>query len=423
MSLFTVFAIVITLTAIFSFINEVYVKLPSTIGIMLASLIASILFIVLGYIGFGHIQWAQDLVIAADFNHLFMNGMLSFLLFAAALRVEVTKLKEYAWTISYLATVGIVISSLFVGFVMYFLVNALGGDLPLIYTIIFGAIISPIDAVVVLKILKKVDADKTMETIITGESLFNDAASVVLFVLLLGIATGTTDFTVISIGEFFLREALGGLLLGLVLGFITHQMIMQIIIKGSDNHIVIILITLAIVSGGYSLAELLDVSAPLTSVVTGLFLAKSRNDRVRLGVRHEHGHYVREFWEVIDEVLNAVLFVLIGLEILIVNFKETYFIGASLVIPVIIIARYISVEFPLIFLRFFRPIPRIKGLIMTWIGIRGGVSIALALSLPEDSHKDIILVLTYMVVVFSILIQGLTLAPLVKWYKKREGMD
>ncbi len=421
MSLFTVFAIVITLTAVFSFINEVYIKLPSTIGIMLASLISSIVFIVLGYIGFGHLEWARELVIAADFNHLFMNGMLSFLLFAAALRVDVSKLKEFAWTISYLATVGIVISSLFIGFVMFIIVNALGGELPLIYTIIFGAIISPIDAVVVLKILKKVNADTTTETIITGESLFNDAASVVLFVLLVGIATGTTSFTVISIGEFFLREAIGGLLLGLVLGYITHLMILQIIFKGSDNHIVIILITLAIVSGGYSLAELLDVSAPLTSVMTGLFLAKSRHDRI--GTKHEHGHYVKEFWEVIDEVLNAVLFVLIGLEILIVNFKQTYFLGCSLVIPVIIIARYISVEFPLIFLRMVRPIPRIKGFIMTWSGIRGGVSIALALSLPDDSPRDIILVLTYMVVVFSIIVQGLTLGPAVKWYKKRLGLE
>ena len=421
MSLFTVFAIVITLTAIFSFINEVYVKLPSTIGIMLASLISSIVFIVLGYIGFGHIEWARELVIAADFNHLFMNGMLSFLLFAAALRVDVSKLREFAGTISYLATVGIVISSLFIGFTMFIIVNALGGELPLIYTILFGAIISPIDAVVVLKILKKVNADKTTETIITGESLFNDAASVVLFVLLVGIATGTTSFTAISIGEFFLKEALGGLLLGLVLGYITHLMILQIIYKGSDNHIVIILITLAIVSGGYTIAELLDVSAPLTSVVTGLFLAKSRHDRI--GAKHERGHYVKEFWEVIDEVLNAVLFVLIGLEILIVNFKQTYFLGCSLVIPVIIIARYISVEFPLIFLRFFRPIPRIKGFIMTWSGIRGGVSIALALSLPDDSPRDIILVLTYMVVVFSIIVQGLTLGPAVKWYKKRLGIE
>ncbi len=421
MSLFTVFAIVITLTAVFSYVNQVYVKLPATIGIMLASLISSVVFIVLGYIGFGHLEWARDLVIAADFNHLFMNGMLSFLLFAAALRVDVGKLKNFAWTIAYLATVGIVISSLFIGLTMYWVVTALGADLPLIYAVLFGAIISPIDAVVVIKILKKVDAGYTMETIITGESLFNDAASVVLFVLLLGIATKSTSFTPIAIGEFFLREALGGLVLGLVLGYIVHYMIRQIVYRGSDNHIVIILLTLALVTGGYSLAELLDVSAPLTSVVSALFLAKSRHDSI--GTNHEHSHYVREFWEVIDEVLNAVLFVLIGLEVLILNFRDTYFLGCSLVIPIIIIARFISVEVPLVMLRLFRRIPNIKGLIMTWSGIRGGVSIALALSLPQDSPRDIILVLTYIVVVFSIIVQGLTLGPAVRWYKKRAGIE
>ncbi len=421
MSLFTVFAIVITLTAIFSYLNEIYIKLPGTIGIMLASLISSVVFLVLGSIGFGHTEWATDLVIAADFNHLFMNGMLSFLLFAAASRIDVGKLKEFAWTIAYLATVGIVISSLFIGFSMYWIVSQFGVDLPILYAILFGAIISPIDAVVVIKILKRVDAGNTMETIITGESLFNDAAAVVLFVLLLGLASGTTSMTTVGIGEFFLREALGGLGLGLVLGYVVHFMIVQIIYKGSDNHIVIILLTLALVSGGYTLAELLDVSGPLTSVVSGLFLAKSRHDAI--GTKHEHGHYVREFWEVIDEVLNAVLFVLIGLEVLILNFEQTYFLGCSLVIPVIIIARYISVEFPLIFLRLFRPIPKIKGFIMTWTGIRGGVSIALALSLPADSPRDVLLVLTYIVVVFSIIVQGLTLGPAIKWYKKRLGIE
>jgi len=420
MSLFTVFAIVITLTALFSYLNEVYIKLPGSIGIMLASLISSIVFIVLGYIGFGHTRWATDLIIAADFNHLFMNGMLSFLLFAAASRVDVSKLKEFAWTIAYLATAGIVISSLFIGFSMYWVVSQFGVGLPLIYAILFGAILSPIDAVVVIKILKRVDAGNTMETIITGESLFNDAAAVVLFVLLLGIASGNTSMTTLGIGEFFLREAAGGLVLGLVLGYLAHFMILQIIYKGSDNHIVIILLTLALVSGGYTLAELIEVSGPLTSVVSGLFLAKSKHDAI--GTKHEHGHYVREFWEVIDEVLNGVLFVLIGLEVLVLNFEKTYFIGCSLVIPIIIIARYISVEFPLVFLRFFRRIPSLKGFIMTWSGIRGGVSIALALSLPDGTPRDIILVLTYVVVVFSILVQGLTLGPAVKWYKNRAGI-
>jgi CPA1 family monovalent cation:H+ antiporter len=421
MSIFTVFAIVITLTALFSYVNVIYIKLPGEVGIMVASLVASILFLALSSIGFGHTHWAKDLVLAADFNHLFMNGMLSFLLFAAASRIDVGKLKEFAWTIAYLATVGIVISSLLIGFTMHWIISQFGIDFPILYAILFGAIISPIDAVVVLKILKRVDAGRTMETIITGESLFNDAAAVVLFVLLLGLASGTTSMTPLGIGQFFLREALGGLGLGLVVGFMVHFLIVQIIYKGSDNHIVIILLTLALVTGGYTLAELLDVSGPLTSVVSGLFLAKSRHDAI--GTTHEHSHYLREFWEVIDEILNAVLFVLIGLELLVLDFKQTYFIGCGLVIPVIIIARYVSVEIPLIFLRLLRRVPKIKGVIMTWSGIRGGVSIALALSLPTDSPRNVILVLTYIVVVFSIVVQGLTLGPAVKWYKKSIGGD
>ena len=422
MSLFTVFAIVITLTAFFSYVNEVYVKLPASVGIMLASLVSSVVFIILGYVGFGHTEWAIDLIVAADFDHLFMDGMLSFLLFAAASRVDVTKLNQYRWTITYLATVGIVISSLLIGFSMHWVSTALGGDFPLIYAILFGAIISPIDAVLVIKILKRVKAGETMETIITGESLFNDAAAVVLFVLIIGIASGTTSMTPVGIGAFFLREAVGALVLGLILGFIAHYMTAQITTKASDNHIVRILITLALVSGGYTLAQILEVSGPLTCVISGLSLSYSKGNEW-MGLKHKHNQYVRDFWDVIDEVLNAVLFVLIGLEVLVLNFKDSYFISCALVIPVIIIARYISVEFPLIFLRIFRRVPRIKGFIMTWSGIRGGVSIALALSLPDSAPRDIILVFTYIVVVFSIIVQGLTLRPAVKWYKKRTGIE
>ena len=421
MSIFTVFTIVISLTAIFSYLNEVYIKLPGTIGIMVASLISSILFLVLSSIGFGHTHWAKDLVLAADFNHLFMNGMLSFLLFAAASRVDVPKLNKFKWTITYLATVGIVISSLLVGFSMYWITRYLGVNLPLIYAILFGAIISPIDAVVVIKILKRAGAGDIMESIITGESLFNDAAAVVLFVLLLGLATGTTSMTPLGIGEFFLREAVGALVLGFILGLIAHYMTVQITRKASDNHIVRILIMLALISGGYTLAALLNVSGPLTCVVSGLLLSYSRGTEW-MGFKHQHNQYVRDFLDVIDEVLNAVLFVLIGLEVLVLDFKGAYFIGCSLAILIIIFARYLSVEVPLLLLRFFRTIPNVKGFIMTWSGLRGGVSIALALSLPTNSPREVILVLTYIVVVFSIIVQGLTLGPALRWYKRSVGI-
>ncbi len=420
MDLFNVFAILITLTAVFSFINVVYIKLPSTVGVMLASLISSIVIIISGYLGFGGMDWAVKLVEAADFDHLVMNGLLSFLLFAAASRVNISELREYKWTISYLATVGIIISTLFIGFTIHWLFSLFGKDLPLIYTIIFGAIISPIDAILVLRLLKQVNASKALETIITGESLFNDAVAVVLFVFLVAIAGGDAEFTGVDIAKFFVKEALGGLFLGLFFGYLSHRMIVKIIKEGSNNHIVIVLITLALVSGGYTAAELLDVSAPLTSVVAGLFLARSR--RRKTGEEMPmHVRYVHDFWDVVDEVLNALLFVLIGLEVLVLNFQKSFFAGCILVIPVIIVARYISVEAPLLFLRFFRKLPSLKGFVMTWCGIRGGVSIALALSLPDSEERDVVIVLTYVVVIFSIFVQGLTLGRVINWAKHKEG--
>ncbi len=419
MDLFNVFAILITLTAVFSFLNVVYIKLPSTVGVMLASLISSLVIITSGYLGFGGIDWAIKLVEAADFNHLVMNGLLSFLLFAAASRVNISDLKEYKWTIAYLATVGIIISTILIGFTLHWLFSLFGKDFPLIYAIIFGAIISPIDAVVVLKLLKQVNASQSLETTITGESLFNDAVAVVLFVFLVAVAGGDAQFAGADIVRFFIKEALGGLFLGLFFGYLAHRMILKIFKEGSNNHIVIVLITLALVSGAYTVAELLDVSGPLTSVVAGLFLAKSRSHRPD-DEAATHVRYVHDFWDVIDEVLNALLFVLIGLEVLVLNFQKTFLAGCILVIPVTIIARYVSVEVPLIFLRFFRKLPSLKGFVMTWCGLRGGVSIALALSLPNSQERDVVIVLTYVVVVFSVFVQGLTLGRVINWVKSKE---
>lgn len=419
MDLFTVFAILITLTAVFSFLNLLYIKLPSTVGVMLASLISSILILISGYLGFGGMQWAVKLVKAADFDHLVMNGLLSFLLFAASLRVSIKKLQKYKFSIAYLATVGIIISTVFIGFTIHWLFSVFGKDFPLLYAIIFGAIISPIDAVVVLRLLRQVNASQALETMITGESLFNDAVAVVLFVFLIKLAVGDAQVTDTDIIRFFVKEALGGLALGLVFGYLGHMMIMKIFEAGNSNHVVIILITLALVSGGYATAEYLDVSAPLTSVVGGLFLAYSREKRIATGL-NQVSQATHDFWDVIDEVLNALLFVLIGLEVLVLDFEKTFIIGCILVIPVIIIARYISVEVPLVFLRFFRKLSSLKGFTMTWCGLRGGVSIALALSIPDSNERDIVVVLTYIVVIFSILVQGLTLEKIVNWVNSKQ---
>lgn len=422
MDLFAVFTILITLTAIFCFLNELILRLPTTIGIMLASLISSVLIMLSGYLGIGSIQWAFDLVSAADFDHLMMNGMLSFLLFAGASRVNIDDLGEYKGTIAYLATIGMIIATFLTGGVVWWVLGAIGIDIPFIYALIFGAIISPIDAIIVLKLFRRVDAGKTLESVITGESLFNDGVAVVLFVLFAEVAVGETKITGAGIGLFFLKEALGGLALGILLGFVSFKMILEMVVRGREgSSIVVALITLALVSGGYSLAELLDVSGPLTCVVAGLFLARRRR---LMPTSAEHIRaYVGSFWEIIDDVLNAVLFVLIGLEVLILDFEKSYIICGLIAIPLITLARFVSVELPLVFLRFFRRIPSLSGFIMTWSGIRGGVSIALALGLPDSKERDLIVLMTYVVVVFSILVQGLTLESAVKWNRKRSSPD
>ncbi|MEW6146235.1 MAG: sodium:proton antiporter [Thermodesulfobacteriota bacterium] len=417
MDLFAVFTILITLTAVFSFVNEAFVRLPTTIGVMLASLLSSVLIITFGYLGFGRIDWAVELVQAADFDHLFMNGMLSFLLFAGASSVNIDELGEYKWTITYLATLGMVLATILTGVVVWWVFGAIGVDLPLIYALIFGAIISPIDAVIVLKLFRRIQPGKTLESVISGESLFNDAVAVVLFVLLIELTTGETQFSALRIGEFFLKEALGGLFLGIALGFVSYRMIYEIIRRGADGRIVVALITLSLVAGGYILAERLDVSAPLTCVVAGLFLARRR--RFIPGSADHIRSYVNSLWEVIDDVLNAILFVLIGLEVLVLEIEKSYIICGLISIPLITAARFISVEVPLVFLKLFRHLPSLSGFIMTWSGIRGGVSIALALALDDSPYRDLIVLMTYIVVVFSILVQGLTLENALKWNRDR----
>jgi len=407
MSLFTVFAVLITLTAIFSFINERYIRLPPTIGVMVASLAASILIIVLGSLGFESMDWARDLVIRVDFDALLMKGMLSFLLFAGALNVDLTDILKHKWSISYLVTVGMLISTLLTGIAVWWVFSLLGYKISYVYALLLGALISPTDAVAVLGILKRTRASKALKSIITGESLFNDAVAVVLFIAIMGIALDGKSMGSFHIGEFFLKEAVGGILLGLILGYISYNLINKI-----DNYLVIVLITLAVVSGGYALAESLDISGPLSMVIAGLFLSYRRSE-----FKHSQKTIstVGSFWELIDEILNAVLFVLIGLEILILDIEGRFIVAGIIAIPIIIFTRSVSVGLPLFLFKIFKKLKPFDAIIMTWGGLRGGVSIALALSVPDSTERDLILVVTYVVVVFSILVQGLSLEKVVLW--------
>ena len=406
MKLFNIIAILITLAAAFSYVNHRYIRLPNTIGLMLISLLVSLGVIALGPLGLELEEDARYLLGNIDFDETLLHGMLSFLLFAGALHVNLGDLAKQKWLIGTLATFGVVGSTFIIGFISWWLLSAMGFGLPLIYCLLFGALISPTDPIAVLGILKKAGVPDSLETKITGESLFNDGVAVVVFLVFLEIAKGAHEITVLMVAGLFLKEVLGGVVYGLSIGAVAYWML-----KSVDNYQVEMLITLALVTGGFALADALHISGPIAIVVAGLLignhgrlLAMSRQTRDRLDT----------FWELVDEVLNAVLFVLIGLEILILTFSRMYVIAGLLMIPLVLLARFLSVGFPVTILRLFRSFSPNVIKILTWGGLRGGISVALALSLPPGKNRATILAITYVIVVFSISIQGLTIGRLVK---------
>ena len=408
MNLFDIIALLITLTAIFSFINYCTLKLPMTIGVMLIGLIMSLGLLALKPLGLDLTIQASAILGAIDFNQTLMHGMLSYLLFAGALHVNLTDLANQKWLIASLATLGVLVSTAIIGVLLWFILGLLGIDLPFIYCLVFGALISPTDPIAVLSILRTVHAPKSLETKITGESLFNDGIGVVIFLLISGFAFGGIDITVSSVIIFFLEEALGGVVFGFIVGGITYAMLKRV-----DNYQVEILLTLALVTGGYALAEALHFSAPIAVVVAGLMIG---NHGRMLAMSENTREHLDTFWELIDEILNAVLFVLIGLEILVITFDLQLLVAGGLAIVIVLFARFISVGVPVFFIRKFRELTPGVTKILTWGGLRGGISVALALSLPASAERETILAITYCVVVFSILVQGLTIGKLIKRY-------
>lgn len=408
MRLFDILALLITLTAIFSYINHRYLRLPLTIGVMLIGLIMSLGLLALKPLGLDLTPQANTILGEIDFNQTLMHGMLSYLLFAGALHVNLADLAEQKWLIATLATLGVLASTTIIGVLLWLLLDLINIDLPFLYCLVFGALISPTDPIAVLGILRTVHAPKSLETKITGESLFNDGIGVVVFILISGFAFGETDITPGAVIAFFLKEALGGVIFGFVIGGITYAMLKRV-----DNYQVEILLTLALVTGGYAMAEVLHVSAPIAIVVAGLLIG---NHGRLLAMSEITVERLDTFWELIDEILNAVLFVLIGLEILVITFEAHLLIAGVLSIFIVLIARFISVGVPIFFIRKFRELTPGVIKILTWGGLRGGISVALALSLPASAERETILAITYCVVVFSILVQGLTIGRLIKRY-------
>lgn len=396
-------AVCLVITALLAYLNHRFIGIPTTIGVMAAALALSLLLIGLDAAGLAHglRQYEESLLRSIDFSSVLMQGMLSLLLFAGALHVDLSELRAYRWPVGALAVLATLLSTVVVGLGMWFALPLVGLPLPLIYCLLFGALISPTDPIAVMGILKSAGAPKELELVIAGESLFNDGVGVVIFSLLLGMLASGAPPTAGQGLQLLLREAGGGLLFGAALGYVTYRLL-----KSVDNYQVEVLLTLAAVSGGYALANKLHVSGPLAMVVAGLIIG---NQGRALAMSDTTRRYVDMFWELLDEILNAVLFVLIGMEVLVVSFSFSEFLAAGLAVVVTLIARALTVGLPVAALPRAFNLPRGSWKVLTWGGLRGGISVALALSLPAGPQRDTVVALTYGVVVFSILAQGLSI--------------
>lgn len=406
MGLFNAAAALIALAALFSWLNNRFIRLPGTIAMLLFSLATSIGLVALGKLGVDSETLAQEILGDVQLDQALLGGMLSFLLFAGALRVNLREIERRKWAVGFLASLGVVLSTALVGLAAFAIFGILGEPIPLVWCLLFGALISPTDPISVLAILKSVRAEKSLEAKMAGEALLNDGFAVVLFVLLLGIAVTGEGTTAARVGALFTREVLGGASFGLALGYAGYRMLAAV-----DNYEVEILITLAVVMAGYAVALALHVSGPIAIVVAGLLIG---NYGPREALPAPARERVEIFWELIDEILNAVLFVMIGLELLRVAFDARYLWAAALAVPAVLLARMLSIALATLVpgLRADFP-PRVIA-ILTWGGLRGGISVALALALPPSPWRDALISVTYVVVVFSILVQGLTLAPFLR---------
>ena len=407
MSVFGVFAVLITATAVLAWFNERFLRLPSTIGVMAAALFVSLMLIVAAQLGLGAERWAEELLGQIDFNAVLMQGMLSFLLFAGALHVDLNRLLERKWSILSLATIGVVLSTFLMGGLFYLLLRLFDIQIPFIYALLFGALISPTDPIAVMGVLRGAKAPKRLETMIIGESLFNDGVGVVVFSVILGIAAAGHDVSALEVGKLFLEEAVGGVFYGLALGYVAYRMLRSV-----DQHTVEILITLALVMGGYYLAGVLHTSGPIAMVVAGLFIGN--HGRV-FGMSEGSRQHLDNFWELTDEILNALLFAIIGFEILVLDPEPRLLPIVALTVPLALAVRFVCVGAPISLLARVRDYPPGTVALMTWGGLRGGISIALALAIPASPYRDVIVVVTYGIVVFSILVQGLTVGRAVRW--------
>lgn len=406
MHFFEIAALLMVLTALFSYINYRFLHMPTTIGVMFIALLLSMGVVILGGLGvdIGQGQIAR-IMESIDFNQTLLHGMLSFLLFAGAMHIKLDDLTSQKWVIIILATVGVVASTFIVGGLTWYVLTFLEIPASFIYCLLFGALISPTDPVAVIGILKTAGVPKSLETTIAGESLFNDGIGVVVFMIILELATGGGEVTFGRVGLLFVEEAIGGVVFGLALGWIAYKMLKRV-----NNYQVEVIITLALVMGGYALADRIHTSGPIAIVVAGLLIGNHGRAFAMSDITRDR---LDDFWELVDEILNTLLFMLIGLEVLIMPFTRSLLFAGLLAIFITLFARWASVGGAVFIMRIFRSFSSGAIRILTWGGLRGGISVALALSIPIVPERATIITITYIVVVFSIVVQGMTLGKLV----------
>ena len=406
MDFLQILSLVFATTALFSFINCRYLKLPTTIGLMLNSIIMALSLILIGELSFfsDSLLWAKETIQMLKFDELVIKGMLGILLFASALHINFEDINKNKFLISLLATVGVLFSAFGTAIILYFFLGFIGLKIPFLYCLLFGSIISPTDPIAVMAILKTLGVSRSIQAKIAGESLFNDGVAIVMFSVIFGFLYRGTSIEWNSVLWLFVRESAGGALLGLTLGYVAYLFLRQI-----DDYITEILITLALVFVGGSLSHYLHVSEPIAAVCAGLLIG---NTGKQLGMSEKSSEHIDIFWHLVDEIMNSILFVLLGLEILVISFEFHYLVAGLIAIPVVLLTRFVGVAGIINLLKLKRDFPENVIRILTWGGLRGGISIALALSLPEGPYREVILSMTFIVVIFSVVVQGLTVKKL-----------
>jgi monovalent cation:H+ antiporter, CPA1 family len=402
MEIYNLFTVLIVLSAIFGYINYRYIKLPGTIGIMVMSIVTSLIVVTIGSISPEFTSYFTSTISKVDFGKILMGVMLSFLLFAGSINLDSQSLKLERKPVLVFATFGVLLSTLIVGTLIYYVLQLFSIHISYLHCLLFGSLISPTDPIAVMSILKDAKIPKELRVRINGESLFNDGISIVIFITLFEISNiGTENLSFFNVIILVLREVAGGLVFGAILGYTGF-----LLLRSIDNYKIEVIITLALVMGGYALSSFLHISGPLAMVVTGLIIG---NQGRKLAMSDTTKEYLDKFWEIIDDLLNAVLFVLIGLELLLINIDIPKFELGLIAFLIVVFARYISVGASMIITRFKKTFQKADLLILTWGGLRGGISVALALSLSDLMNRELFLSITYVIVLLSVILQGLTI--------------